>query len=61
MIPAAARAALQYGTTEGYEALRETLLAHMARLDGWRPDEMNLTPDDVCWPCSESGSSRFAT
>ena len=45
--PAAARAALQYGTTEGYEALRETLLAHMAGLDGWRPDEMNLTPDDV--------------
>lgn len=45
--PAAARAALQYGTTAGYEPLRHALLAHAARLDGWQPGEMNLTADDV--------------
>ena len=43
----AARAALQYGTTQGLETLRKTLLAHVARLDGWQPDQMNLTAADV--------------
>ena len=45
--PLAAGAALQYGTTVGFETLRKALLEHVARLDGWRPDEMNLTADDV--------------
>jgi len=45
--PTAARTALQYGTTEGYETLREALLEHVAGLDGWRPDDMNLTADNV--------------
>lgn len=45
--PDAARAALQYGTTPGLDTFREALLEHIARLDGWRPEEMNLTADDV--------------
>lgn len=45
--PATARPALQYGTTEGLRELRETLLGHFCALDGVRPDEINVTPDDV--------------
>lgn len=42
-----ARAALQYGTTQGHVPLREKVLAHALRLDGLRPADVNLTPDDV--------------
>ena len=45
--PATAQVALQYGTTEGLRELRETLLEHLCALDGVRPDEINVTPDDV--------------
>ena len=45
--PAAARAALQYGSTQGLPSLREKVLAHVCRADGVTPGELNLTPDDV--------------
>lgn len=45
--PQTARAALQYGTTQGYAALREQLLARTAALDGVSPAEVALTADDV--------------
>jgi 2-aminoadipate transaminase len=44
---AAARIALQYGTTEGLAELREALLEHMAGLDGLTPADLGATPDDV--------------
>src|SRR5947209_6687174 len=45
--PATARAALQYGTTQGHAPLREKVLAHACAADGVRPAELNLTPADV--------------
>ncbi len=44
---AAARAALQYGTTEGLLPLREALLAHLADLDGLDAADTGATPDDL--------------
>ncbi|HYT89665.1 MAG TPA: PLP-dependent aminotransferase family protein [Gemmataceae bacterium] len=45
--PASARAALQYGTTQGYVPLREKLLARTVALDDCTPGELGLTIDDV--------------
>jgi 2-aminoadipate transaminase len=45
--PEFARAALQYGTTQGYGPLREKLLVRTAALDGMKPTDLSLTPDDV--------------
>jgi 2-aminoadipate transaminase len=45
--PAGARAALQYGTTQGYASLREQLLARTVALDDVSAAEVSLTPDDV--------------
>ena len=45
--PAAARAALQYGSTQGLPALREQVLNHLCAGDGVRPSDLSLTPDDV--------------
>jgi 2-aminoadipate transaminase len=45
--PEKARAALQYGTTQGHASLREKLLAHLAALDGVSARDLSLTPDDV--------------
>lgn len=45
--PQRARAALQYGTTQGYAPLREKLLERTTALDGLSPAELSLTPDDV--------------
>jgi 2-aminoadipate transaminase len=45
--PDSARAALQYGTTQGLLPLRRQLLARTAALDGVAPEELNLTADDV--------------
>jgi 2-aminoadipate transaminase len=45
--PAAARAALQYGTTQGHPPLREKLLAHVCAADGVRPGDLQLSPDEV--------------
>ena len=42
-----ARAALQYGTTQGLLPLREKVLAHMAALDGLTVADLAGTPDDV--------------
>src|SRR5262245_23738738 len=38
--PPTARAALQYGTTQGYAPLREKLLARAATLDGVTPRQL---------------------
>ncbi len=45
--PRTAQAALQYGTTQGYLALREKLLARSVALDGLRASELNLAVEDV--------------
>jgi 2-aminoadipate transaminase len=45
--PETARAALQYGTTQGHPPLREQLLARLAAADGMTPKAMGLTADDV--------------
>ncbi len=45
--PATAQAALQYGTTQGYLPLRETLLQRTCALDELAPDELALTPGNV--------------
>jgi 2-aminoadipate transaminase len=42
-----ARAALQYGTTQGYQPLRRRLLEKFAADDGLQPDSLALTADDV--------------
>lgn len=45
--PAAAKAALQYGSTQGLAPLREKLLRHVCDADGVAPADVNLTADDV--------------
>jgi 2-aminoadipate transaminase len=45
--PAAARAALQYGSTQGLPQLRELILQHLCAADGVAPADLNLTPADV--------------
>jgi 2-aminoadipate transaminase len=45
--PDAARAALQYGTTQGHAPLRHKVLAHACAADGARPEDLNLTPEEV--------------
>jgi 2-aminoadipate transaminase len=45
--PALAQAALQYGTTQGFGPLRENLLTRTCALDGVRPEDISLTPDEV--------------
>ncbi|MCC6420009.1 MAG: PLP-dependent aminotransferase family protein, partial [Gemmataceae bacterium] len=45
--PAAARAALQYGTTQGYGPLREKLLARTVALDDVTAADVSLTADDL--------------
>jgi 2-aminoadipate transaminase len=45
--PRSARAALQYGTTQGYLPLREKLLAHVLALDGLHAGDSTLTVDDI--------------
>ncbi len=42
-----AQIVMQYGTTEGLADLRQTLLEHMASLDGLEPEDINVTADDV--------------
>ena len=46
--PVLARAALQYGSTQGLLALRRQVLDRICALDGVKPDEINLTTADVC-------------
>jgi 2-aminoadipate transaminase len=45
--PATARAALQYGSTQGLPALREKVLAHVCLADGVSPADVSLTPAEV--------------
>jgi 2-aminoadipate transaminase len=45
--PESARAALQYGTTQGHAPLRDKLLHRTAALDGVTPGELSLTAEDV--------------
>ena len=45
--PASARAALQYGTTEGFAAFRKQLFAYLAALDGVSEDELPGSADDI--------------
>jgi 2-aminoadipate transaminase len=45
--PAAAKAALQYGSTQGLPSLREKLLARHCAADGVSPADLSLTPADV--------------
>ncbi len=42
-----ARAALQYGTTQGYAGLRELLVRRTTALDGRTPGELSLSAEDV--------------
>ncbi len=44
---ASARAALQYGSTQGLKTLREHVLAHVCTADRIEPTELNLSPSDV--------------
>ncbi|HUG20883.1 MAG TPA: PLP-dependent aminotransferase family protein [Planctomycetaceae bacterium] len=41
-----AREALQYGTTQGSETLRQALVPFFSRLEGRSPDDLNITRDD---------------
>jgi 2-aminoadipate transaminase len=45
--PATARAALQYGTTQGHGPLIAEVLRHVAGLDGLTPDRLGVRPQDV--------------
>jgi 2-aminoadipate transaminase len=45
--PAAAKAALQYGSTQGLTSLREKVLAHVCAADGATPADLGLSADDV--------------
>lgn len=45
--PATAKAALQYGTTQGLASLRQTILARYAADDGLPADSLPMTADDV--------------
>jgi len=45
--PATARAALQYGSTQGLPALREKVLAHVCLADGVAPADVGLSPAEV--------------
>ncbi len=44
---ASARAALQYGSTQGLTALREQVLNHVCTADRVQPADVNLSPADV--------------
>jgi 2-aminoadipate transaminase len=45
--PASAKAALQYGTTEGFAAFRQQLYDHLCALDDAQPDAYPGSADDV--------------
>ncbi|CAN5610916.1 PLP-dependent aminotransferase family protein [soil metagenome] len=45
--PASAQAALQYGSTQGFPALRKQVLERVCSADGVKPADVNLTADDV--------------
>jgi len=45
--PDSARAALQYGTTEGFAAFRDQLYSHLCALDSAQPDAYPGSADDI--------------
>jgi 2-aminoadipate transaminase len=45
--PAAAQAALQYGTTQGHGPLREKVYRHILGLDQLEPNDVTFTADDI--------------
>jgi 2-aminoadipate transaminase len=45
--PATARAALQYGTTQGHVPLIDRIVSHVAALDGLTPEQFGITSRDV--------------
>jgi 2-aminoadipate transaminase len=45
--PTTAKAALQYGSTQGLPALRTKILEHVCRADGVSARDVNLSPTDV--------------
>ena len=45
--PATARAALQYGTTQGYAPLVDRIVRHVAALDGLTPEHFGVETRDV--------------
>jgi 2-aminoadipate transaminase len=45
--PAEARAALQYGSTQGHPALRQQVFDQLCAADGVKPTEVNLSVEDV--------------
>jgi 2-aminoadipate transaminase len=45
--PAAAQAALQYGTTQGHAPLREKVYRHILGLDQVDPNDVTFTADDI--------------
>lgn len=45
--PRAARASLQYGTTQGYGPLRDKIYRHLLALDGLNPREAGFSADDI--------------
>ena len=56
--PTTARAALQYGSTQGYVPLRKKVLAHVCQADGVKPEDidptglsvvLSATPDPNTW------------
>src|SRR5262249_5416896 len=46
-VPAAAQAALQYGTTQGHGPLREKVYRHILGLDQLKPNDVTFTADDI--------------
>jgi 2-aminoadipate transaminase len=45
--PKSARAALQYGTTQGYGPLIDLIVKHVAKLDGKTPEQLGVSNKDV--------------
>ena len=58
--PAMARAALQYGSTQGTPSLREQVLKHVCTADGVKPSDVNLTPADVPESLAQARRREFA-
>lgn len=54
--PSRARSALQYGTTQGADVLREQLVEHVARLEGVSRSELGVGPDQFM---ATTGSQQF--
>src|SRR5436190_2508538 len=45
--PVTGRAAMQYGTTQGYAPLRDKILQHVRQLDGFSPSDRPIALENV--------------